>query len=301
MPSARISRACPWRCIAAIAIAATHISAAQAAPPAGYALTWSDEFNGSSLDSTKWGQRYPGVRYDAVNTADAVSVGGGNLTIKTYTSSGTNYTGMIGTQGKFQQTHGYFEARIDFNGSPGMWSAFWIQSPTYGTPLGDVATAGAEIDVAEHRVSNTGNTDPVMADRITQALHWDGYGASHQFQTSISADLDLATGFHLYAVEWTPSIYRFLVDGVETWSTSAAMSQRSEYLILSSEVRNANWAGTIPVGGYGDLSSSTTNMTVDYVRVYAVPEPATAAWMCGLACLGWRMWRRRPSTAENLR
>jgi beta-glucanase (GH16 family) len=284
----------------AAGVIACGLQAAVAAPPVGYSLTWSDEFSGSSLDGTKWGQRYPGVRYDAINTADAVSVSGGNLVIKTYTASGTNYTGMIGTQGRFQETYGYYEARIDFNGSPGMWSAFWIQSPTYGNPLGDVATAGAEIDVAEHRVSNSGNTDPLMSDRIMSAVHWDGYAAAHQQASSLSGDLDLASGFHLYAVQWTPSTYRFFVDGVETWSNSAAVSQRSEYLILSSEVRNANWAGTIPSGGYGDQSTSTTNMTVDYVRVYTVPEPAAAFFpiLVAAAWCGSRRLRapRPPST-----
>jgi hypothetical protein len=58
----------------------------------------------------------------------------------------------------------------------------------------------------------------------------------------------------------------------------APVSQRSQYLILSSEVRSNHWAGDIPVGGYGDHASSTTKMNVDYVRSYTfVPKPVMSA------------------------
>jgi len=53
----------------------------------------------------------------------------------------------------------------------------------------------------------------------------------------------------------------------------APVSHRSQYLILSSEVRNGGWAGSVPAGGYGSRLASTTRMTVDYVRSY-VPIPA---------------------------
>jgi len=73
-------------------------------PPAGYQLAWSDEFDGTTLDTNKWSHRGLGQRHDALNVTDAVALGDGQLTITTYTSGGKHYTGMIGTEGKFERT-----------------------------------------------------------------------------------------------------------------------------------------------------------------------------------------------------
>jgi beta-glucanase (GH16 family) len=240
-----------------------------AAPPNGYELTWSDEFDGVSMDTSKWDYRILGVRRDAVQVEDAISVTNGALTITTYTENGTHYTGMIGTQGKFEQAFGYWEARIQLFDSPGMWSAYWVQSPTVGNPIGDTVKAGTEIDIFEHRVMNQwgGNIE----DTLDHALHWDGYGAYHKTASKIVSVPGLTGTWHTYACLWTDQGYTFYVDGNQTWTTQQAISKRPEYNILSTEVWNGSWAGSIPAGGYGDRASSTTKMNVDYVRVYALP------------------------------
>ena len=154
-------------------------------------LTFSDEFNGTGLDLTKWTYRGLGPRNDGFMTPTAVSVGGGALTIKTYTELGPHFTGMISSQKLlflgFEQTYGFYEARMRFNSTSGMWSAFWPQSPTIGTPVGDPATAGVEMDIAEHRArcvsSSSAHAASDRARRPTtsptasqQGLVWDGYG-----------------------------------------------------------------------------------------------------------------------------
>lgn len=265
-----------WVVILSAALAARDLPAA----PIGYTLSWSDEFDGTSLDMTKWGYRGLGARRDAVNVQNAISVDDGNLTITTYTEGGTHYTGMIATQGKFEAKYGYWEARIAFHETPGSWSAFWIQSPTMGNPIGDPGTAGMEIDVVEHRAVDSGGTD--ISNKAAHNLHWDGYGTAHKSTGTVTGNLGLATGWHTYAVEWTPTAYRFFVDDRLTYSANP-VSNRTEYILLSSEVQDNSWAGDIPAGGYGDLATSATRMEVDYVRYFApVPEPATL----GLLALG---------------
>ena len=133
-----------------------------AEPPPGYQLAWSDEFDGAQLDAT--------------NVPEAVNVADGKLTITTYTEEGKHFTGMISTKGLYESAHGYWEARIDFDDSPGMWSAFWSQTPTIGNPIDDPAKAGMEIDFVEHRSHDHDGKGIAMT--VNHTLHWNGYGRS---------------------------------------------------------------------------------------------------------------------------
>jgi beta-glucanase (GH16 family) len=238
--------------------------------PQGYALVLEDGFDGGDLDAAIWDQRLPGPRRDAVNTPEAVRLDGqGHLVIDTWTEGGIHYTGMIGSQDRFEQRYGWFEARIDFDDAPGMWSAFWLQSPDMGSFLGDPERAGVEMDIVEHDLFTSVASEPVWHG----ALHWDGYGAEHQFTNHLEPTPGIGDGFHTYALEWTPTALRFFYDDGLIWDASAGpISQRAEFLILSSEVEDS-LINRIPVGGYGSRQTSTTRMVVDYVRVYSVAEP----------------------------
>ena len=91
---------------------------AVAEPPPGYELKWADEFDGTQLDATKWKVWLNGVRRDAINTPDAVSVADGTLTIPTLTESGKHYKGMVTTQGSVATPFGYFERRTQGTAGP---------------------------------------------------------------------------------------------------------------------------------------------------------------------------------------
>src|SRR5687767_7901131 len=131
---------------------------AGAAQPPGYVEVWADEFNGTTLDTNKWGHTRPGYPRGgriAIQSTDAVSVSGGNLVIRTYSDAVDpndpdpppmqHYTGMIQsgvatTEGecqmppdelvppgnKYKPLYGYIEASIDFDGASGMWHSFFM-------------------------------------------------------------------------------------------------------------------------------------------------------------------------------
>lgn len=243
-----------------------------ATAPKGYKLVWQDEFESTQLDATKWVPQ-SGARHDAINTAEAVQVKSGSLIITTYTENGKHHTGFLWSKGKYEATFGYYEARIRFNTTPGQWAAFWLQTPTMGKPLNDPAKAGTEIDIVEHRVADTKGKD--ISNMYVMNLHWDGYKEDHKKDGSQGAPKPGATAlqgnWHDYAVLWTPEEYIFYLDGVEQWRTKKGVSQRSEYLLLSCELRLTGWAGKTPEAGFGTREKSKTKMEVDWVRVYQLP------------------------------
>jgi len=225
----------------------------EAAPPSDrYVLVWSDEFNGTKLDLSKWGYRQLGKRRDAYNVKDTVRLDGkGNLELITRKVGDRYHTAMIGTQGKFETRFGYFECRMRFQKQVGHWSAFWLQSPRYG-PVGDPAKYGAEIDVIEYLAKT-----PELV-RIN--IHWDGYGKHHKHVGATHIKKGLNKGFHLVGFEWKPDRYLFYIDGEKVWETTKGISRRRQYIILSLEV--GKWAGDIAKARLPD------GILVDYVRVY---------------------------------
>lgn len=225
----------------------------------GYELVWADEFEGRTLDETKWAHRALGPRRDAVNVPDAVTLDGdGHLLITTSrreTGARVEYdTGMIGTQGLFETTYGYFETRMRLQKEVGHWSAFWLQTPTMGSNIGDPARAGAEIDVIECLC------DPEHREKALHTVHWDGYGEAHKSAHAEQPVSGLHEGWHTFGVLWTPEEYIFYVDGEETWRTTSGVSNRPEFIILSDEV--GTWAGDIAEATLPD------SVMFDYVRVF---------------------------------
>jgi autotransporter-associated beta strand protein len=242
-------------------------------PGNGWALAWADEFSGTAVDTSKWSVG-TGARRDATNTNSAVSVAGGILSVKTYTEGGKHYTGWLGSNGKFENAFGYWEARMRFNSSAGMWSAFWLQ-PSGINNVGDPAGNGTEIDIVEHRRQDSGGAD--MRNKSAMNIHWDGYGASHKSVGSTASNpgvdsSSLQGNFHTYGVLWEPGKYTFFIDGAEVWSTTAAISQVRQWIYLTSEVENGAWAGGIPSGGYGDRNATTTKFDIDWVRFHQRDE-----------------------------
>lgn len=313
-----------------------NVPPAGASPPANYVQVWADEFNGTALDTiNNWGYRNPGqLRGYGTNVRDAVSVANGLLTITTYTdaahpSNGTpHYAGMIQTGegvpnelqphgNKYMPRYGYIEASIDFDGSPGMWHSFWVQTPNnlQQGPL-DEHFRGMEMDIIEHKTTQGSNPPLDMSANAPSTIHWMSYNSPvypnptnfyHGGGIPHPGNGSLATGFHTYGLEWTPTYERYFYDGNlvftvndtngqhplcppnttcladpcvagqgETTCVFAPVPHVREYILLNPEVStNVNSYGAIPAlpTGYGTLLASATKMKVDYVRHYQLLLP----------------------------
>lgn len=245
------------------------ISGITSGAPDGYELIWRDEFEGNALNSDNWtiGRQR---RDDAIQTAEAVSVSDGVMRIRTYTTAEVHYTGFLTTARRLRHPYGFFEARISFHGAPGEWCAFWLQSPSYGREVGNPSRSGVEVDIAEHRVTDRLGRN--VSDLIAFNVHWDGYGKDHKQAGSFLRLNEALNGtWHIYGVLWTPEGFRFFVDGLQQWQSTVVVSDVSEDVRLTCEVRDNSWAGSIPKNGYGSRDLSSVGMDVDWVRVWQKP------------------------------
>jgi beta-glucanase (GH16 family) len=225
----------------------------------GYELVWEDQFDGTALDSSKWEVRGTGPRALGFVSPDAVKVENGYLKLSALKKDGRILIGAVGTQGRYMTRYGYFECRVQLQKSPGIWAAFWIQSPDIAKGE-DPASYGAEIDIMEF-------FKKLGPDIVSHNVHW-AYGP-HQKTTHgmQSYRKGVSDGFHTFAVEWTPAKYAFFVDGYKYYEVTTGISQIEEYLILSMEIPSD--PKEISNAVFPDV------FTVDYVKVYQRTKQTT--------------------------
>ncbi len=242
-------------------------------------LDFSDEFNGSTLDSTKWvslrggagpsgfgyhtyvGNPYNNNENAFYNTANT-AVGGGslNLTLKPENNNGFPYsTGMV-QSGPFYAypVNSYVEARIKVPSCSGCWPAFWsLQSPTE-------SVWPPEFDIFEFF-----GTDNWRWPNFQQ--HWGSPGVDNMLPgldghgNNPYGDLNANyTGdYHIYGMYWDGTKAVPYLDGV-AYPANAATSNLptgSMYLIMQLALGK----------GYSPAGQNT--MSVDWIRVW---RPATA-------------------------
>lgn len=226
-------------------------------------LVWSDEFNGSSLNTSKWNYETGGGGWGNnelqyyTNRKDNAYVSGGALHIRAKKESygGKNYTSArLNTNGKFTFTYGYVEARIALPSSQGIWPAFWM----LGANIGSVGWPKCgEIDIME----------AINAENKTYGTcHWDNNGHANYGLSSGYFDI---TQYHKYAVQWDKQYIKMFVDGNKIYEMYIGNNaggteemHRPFYLLLNVAV-GGNWPGfSINDGAFPQ------EMKVDYVRVY---------------------------------
>jgi beta-glucanase (GH16 family) len=165
----------------------------------------------------------------------------------------------------FENTYGYYEARIKFPKVSGTWGAFWLMSPTQWI-LTDEGVIGTEIDIIESIFNEKG--------QYNAAYHWNGYGPYTKNTGSTNAVLPVNIydgDFHIFSLDWSPTEYIFYVNGIEFWRSdggakckNSGINQTPNYIKFS--VEGAEWAGNLPA------NFTEGEMLVDYVKVYNQPQ-----------------------------
>ncbi|MEQ9305234.1 MAG: family 16 glycosylhydrolase [Marinoscillum sp.] len=235
-------------------------------------VTWSDEFEGASLDLTKWNYQIGDGCAEGIcgwgngelqsYQQDNVIVENGllKLTARKERVRGSSYTsGRVNSKGKGDFTYGRFEASIKLPLGDGLWPAFWML-PT-DEVYGGWPQSG-EIDIMEFTAS-----DP---DNIYGTLHYgDPYpNNQHQGNKVYLKDGIFPDAFHEFAIEWEPGEIRWYLDGVLfSTKTTADISpynwpfDQDFHFLLNVAVGGS-------LGGPVDNSMLPSTMEVDYVRVF---------------------------------
>jgi len=219
----------------------------------GYQLIWEDEFLGDKLDNTKWAVRGVGRRAIAYVSAEAVKVEDGLLKLSALKRGDSILISAVGTQGLFMPKYGFYECRAQLQQSPGVWGAFWLQSPKLSEG-DDPRVNGAEIDIMEF-------FKKLGLDIVSHNVHWGPYGSGQHTTRGMQSYLkDVSKGFHTFSLEWTAEKYIFYIDGLKFYEVSAGVSQIEQYLILSMEIPN----------NLEEIKKTVfpDEFIVDYVRVY---------------------------------
>ena len=241
-------------------------------------LNFSDEFNSTSVNSTKWNvdnstssrAARPDIGISSWFWKPAnVAVSSGNLILKvTKETASKMHCGSINSNGKYLTTYGYFEARIKIaDATKGTHTAYWLQGPNMGNVDG-TGNDGAEIDIFESAWT---------ADYTKSVIHIDGYSdgiskaSTKQFTT-----VGIHNGtFHTWGMWWTASFIKIYYDGVlkVTYDLQSWIPQVDEYLWLSDGASfgfpaNDPCFTSQPIG-------FLTEAYVDYIRVWK-PQTVTA-------------------------
>ncbi len=262
-----------------------------AAPEAEWKLVWADEFDGTTVDATKWGydvgtgsDGWGNQELQYYTAGDNVKVEGGNLTIEARKESvgGMGYTSArLLTKGKAEWTYGRIEARIKMPYGNGTWAAFWM----LGANIDTVSwPACGEIDIVEFwggtPIADTAKYLPGFDyDAVAVgSLHWPsvrnlGQGDYVRQLYQSPGGAKFRDDFHVFAIEWTETSIKYFVDGtvyqvLDLNSREIApdgygdVHKKPYFMLLNLAI------GGGPAGSPDATTVWPQRMMVDWVRVY---------------------------------
>jgi hypothetical protein len=213
--------------------------------PEQWQLNFSDEFNGTQLDTNVWksaqGQSWGQLLSARFPENVVVKDGLLRLVTKKENRGGKEWTSAMISTKVFRQKYGYWESRYRYAPATGLNQAFWMN------PGSKDKTQGFEIDVNEGHYPSDVNATLHQSDLPSKSKRF-------------AADYDLGADFHLYAAEWNEKEVIFYFDGQEIHRVPNTKANLDVPVIFATAV--LPWAG--PIGDSLDGAS----MDVDWVRIY---------------------------------
>jgi beta-glucanase (GH16 family) len=229
------------------------LSGALAAPPPGYKLAWSDEFEGTKLDGARWVYRTDSKHW-STQKQENVSVAGGNLVLllKQEKAGDKNYTGAgVITRQAFR--FGYYESHFRIDAGKGWHTSFWMMGHDGSGGTGTAAT-GIELDVIEN--------DSIDLTSYGVNVHkWQGKHESRGHKVVKTSSL---ADYHVFGCEYKPAEVKYFLDGelVQTVDVSD-LPHGGLHIWLTSIASHLGKTDAV------DGSRLPGRVYFDYVRFYA--------------------------------
>ena len=284
------------------------LSAQTTTPPSGYQLRWSDEFNGTSLNTDLWNIEENGngggnqeLQY---YRKENVSVEDGNLVLTARRENFSNKaftSGRINSRDKAYFKHGILQARIKFpKTANGVWPAYWMMGNDYGKVGWPKC---GEMDIVE-----AGHIDGINNGTQTRlfgaTLHYGtNAGSGHkQLSNAFLAPEDNPLendDYHIITVEWDNNFLQMYYDLTEFTVRAKAKArffsatikpsdsagemghyfQKPFFFIFNLAV-GGNYTGIYNPNGITALPNAgdEAKMYVDWVRVYQDESDANALY-----------------------
>lgn len=254
-------------------------------PTGDWHLVFSDEFNGNTLDLSKWIMCNPSFatsclpyneeqqKFNVAQTNNEnVKVSGGNLhLVTTKDSSGQIWSGMVSTGPNkfnydqpnyqpFEYTYGYYEGRVKFPKGNGFWPSMWM--------LPDQDKNGPWPDSGEYDVVEIAGNDPTKGHFTA---HWGPNGSGdcgHPCTPQEETISDASADYHTYGFDWQPDGLTWYVDGKQVGNkiTDPNAIRNHPFYIIANFSVGGSWP---PLNGAPDSSTVfPASMDIDYLRVW---------------------------------
>ncbi len=252
-------------------------------------LVWSDEFNGTQLDSSFWnhdngtGSQYGlggwgGNELQYYQTQNAV-VNNGTLKLIAKqepagipSSNGTKYysSAKVTTQNKFEFRYGKIQDRIKTLEGQGFWPAFWMLPKGTNNlqfPGLNCWPKDGEIDIMEQWASDGPTNSTTGAAHV--GTNCVGPSFYQVWNANLANNGSYAANFHTYGLEWKRDTLSWFVDSVKQLSVSP-----SDYPNGNWPFNANNWYLQLNLAITSSGPNANTffpnQIEIDYVRVYQV-------------------------------